>query len=249
MKDDFFIGWDEARSRAATPSVLRRALPLFVLAALVCGAAATLRAPFAAAHFEFGVNRTFEGVIEHVPYPTLVVERPGTQSEAAPRSRWLLTVFGKRGAESLTLPLDGRRVRCTGSLVHRDGVTMLELVPESLEDLGPATRSLAGDPREVTLVGEVVDSKCFLGVMKPGNLKTHRACATRCISGGVPPVLAVIDAEGFARYVLLVGADGRAVNREVLEFVAERVEVRGRLVRLDSLEVLYAEPAAYVRRP
>jgi len=38
-----------------------------------------------------------------------------------------------------------------------------------------------------TLVGEIVDSKCFLGVMNPGQLTTHRACAIRCISGGVRP--------------------------------------------------------------
>ena len=28
---------------------------------------------------------------------------------------------------------------------------------------------------------------CFLGVMKPGRSKPHRACAVRCISGGIPP--------------------------------------------------------------
>jgi len=39
-------------------------------------------------------------------------------------------------------------------------------------------------------VGEIVDSKC-LGVMTPGQLTTHRACAIRCISGGIPPVLHV----------------------------------------------------------
>jgi hypothetical protein len=42
-----------------------------------------------------------------------------------------------------------------------------------------------------TLIGEIVDSKCYLGVMNPGALIPHRACAIRCISGGIPPVLLV----------------------------------------------------------
>ena len=40
-----------------------------------------------------------------------------------------------------------------------------------------------------TLRGEIVDSKCYLGAMKPGDQKTHKACATLCIRGGIPPVL------------------------------------------------------------
>jgi hypothetical protein len=92
-----------------------------------------------------------------------------------------------------------------------------------------------------------VDSKCYLGVMKPGHLKPHRACAARCISGGVPPVLLVRDLEGSASYLLLADADGRAVNSRVQDLVAEPVRIRGEVRRFDDLLVLFADPDTYER--
>ena len=73
---------------------------------------------------------------------------------------------------------------------------------------------------ERTLVGEIVDSKCYLGVMNPGSLTPHRACAIRCISGGIPPVLLVHQTNGTALYFLLTSRHGRPVNKEVLDIVA-----------------------------
>ena len=46
-------------------------------------------------------------------------------------------------------------------------------------------------------------------------------------------------------YLLLVGADGSPVNREVLEFVAEPVEISGAVVRAGDQLILYADPATY----
>lgn len=40
----------------------------------------------------------------------------------------------------------------------------------------------------VTLDGELVDSKCYLGTMKPGDGKTHKSCAILCLRGGIPPL-------------------------------------------------------------
>jgi len=96
-----------------------------------------------------------------------------------------------------------------------------------------------------TLVGEIVDSKCFLGVMNPGRLAPHRACAIRCISGGVPPVLLVRQKDGPAIYLLLVSADGRPVNRQVLDLVAEPLEITGEVERQGELLILRADPATY----
>ena len=103
------------------------------------------------------------------------------------------------------------------------------------------------DLGEQTFLGEIVDSKCFLGVMKPGHLKPHRSCAVRCISGGVPPVLLVRDADGNATYLLLVGSNGEALNHQVLDLIAEPVEVTGRLWRYDNWLVLRADLEA-IRR-
>jgi hypothetical protein len=100
---------------------------------------------------------------------------------------------------------------------------------------------------EQTFVGEIVDSKCFLGVMNPGQLKPHRACAVRCISGGVPPVLLLRQADGSARYLLLMSREGRPVNQDVLDLVAEPVRVTGELVRDGELLTLRSDPSTFER--
>ena len=98
-----------------------------------------------------------------------------------------------------------------------------------------------------TLIGEIVDSKCYLGVMNPGQLITHRACAIRCISGGIPPVLLVRQTNGPALYFLLVSSDGRPVNKQVLSMVTEPIEVTGNVERQGELLILRADPATYRR--
>ncbi|MDE0594963.1 MAG: hypothetical protein OSB65_06930 [Roseibacillus sp.] len=49
---------------------------------------------------------------------------------------------------------------------------------------------------ETTLKGEIMNAKCYLGGMNPGNLKAHRACAIHCIQGGIPLVLLLRDRAG-----------------------------------------------------
>src|SRR5437016_9462632 len=92
----------------------------------------------------------------------------------------------------------------------------------------------------LTLVGEIVDSKCFLGVMNPGQLAPHRACAIRCISGGVPPVLLVRQKDGPPIYLLLVSAGGKPVNQQVLNVVAEPLEITGEVEQRGELLIMRA---------
>jgi hypothetical protein len=47
--------------------------------------------------------------------------------------------------------------------------------------------------------------------------------------------------------MLLVGADGRQLNREVLSFVAEPIEVSGELIRSGANLILKAEPSRFRR--
>ena len=92
------------------------------------------------------------------------------------------------------------------------------------------------------LRGEIVDSKCYFGVMKPGQGKAHRDCAVRCISGGAPPAFVVRAAgpEGGERtlILLLVGSDGSSIGSRILDLVAEPVEIEGEVSRLGDQLVL-----------
>ena len=245
QNDEFYVGYlPEAPARTAR--FVRGVVAIVVFTVLAVGAAlVTWQSAFSKAVFEFGVERDFQGVIELEPYPLLVVDRP----EDASTSRYLLTVFGKFGAGPAVEEFAGRRVRLRGALIYRDDRTMIELVEGSIEALegAPVDFPDAVDLGEQTLIGEIVDSKCFLGVMKPGNLKPHRACATRCISGGVPPVFLVRDEQGRATYYLLTDRAGGSVNDRVLDRVAERLEIRGRVQRRGDLWTLASDPSDYRR--
>jgi len=246
-RDDFYIGYLPKTSVALAAWVRTRALLLLGLFALLALALVTSMGGFSKAQFEFGVERSFQGVLVARPYPVLLVDRPA--AEAASPSVYSLVAFGKFGADEAVRDLDGCTVELRGSLIYRDNQTMIELVEDSLRKLSepsPDVRPVL-DLGLQKLRGEIVDSKCFLGVMKPGNLKPHRACATRCISGGIPPVLLVRDEQELASYYLLVAADGSAVNGEVLDFVAEPIEVEGRLETRGEQSFLYADPSTYRR--
>jgi hypothetical protein len=248
-RDDFYVGY------LGMPPALGRWVRARVLAcvALVLGAAALLtlaQAPPDEATYEFGVRTELTGWVLLEPVPQLLVQRPGDTRTAAPVSRLLLTVFGKRGARDAVAPFADRRVTLAGQLIYRGDRTMLEVDPTSIRVLeGAPPPPLDGpvDLGERTLLGEIVDSKCYFGVMKPGHAKPHRACAVRCISGGVPPVLMVRDERGAATYLLLVDEAGGAVNRRVLHLVAEPVSITGRVERLGDLLVLRADPRSYRR--
>jgi hypothetical protein len=249
--EEFYVGY-APRSPAGVARHTRRAVALIgACALLVAFLLAAHHRRLAAAAFEWGEARGFEGIIEEHPYPALFVERPGRTADSRRYSRYHLVHVGKRGAAADVRGLEGHRVGLEGRLVYRDGETMIEIAPGTLIDRGFEPRSVQSLHARLpaTLVGEIVDSKCFLGVMSPGELKPHRSCAARCISGGVPPVLCVRGPDGRARYVLLVGAGGEPVNQAVLSFVAEPVEIRGELETAGETQVLFADPSTYRRLP
>ena len=84
-----------------------------------------------------------------------------------------------------------------------------------------------------TLVGEIVDTKCYLGAMKPGRGKPHRDCASLCIRGGIPAALLVRMKSGERQLVHLMHSSGRPVGPEALDWAGQPVEVTG-LLRHDD---------------
>jgi hypothetical protein len=243
--DEFYVGY----LPSAPPLLARRlrAAVLAIFAWVVCVGLVLVLAQrrLDGRLFEFGQPREFRGQIELDPEPTLAVTRPGP---GAGVSRYLLVGPGKHGARELVAELDGQEVRLRAQLISRGPETALEVEPGSVERLGPGGRAPARTvlgPR--TLRGEIVDSKCHFGVMNPGEGKTHKDCAIRCISGGAPALLRSRDASGETRYFFLTAPDGRSLGREVLDFVAEPVEITGSVERHDSVYVLRADPRA-IRR-
>ncbi len=245
QSDDFYVGYLPAapaklarRTRIIVIAILASALALAALLVLA-------QSGFGHGVFEYGTERDFKGTIEAAPYPVLAVDRPGDG-----RSRYLLSSVGKHGALPLVKDFVGAVVRLRGTLVYREGLTMIEVVDGSVKPIdatGGHADTIERDLGPITLIGEIVDSKCYLGVMKPGNTKAHRDCAARCISGGIPPVLLVRDGAGNASYYLLVGESGESLNHAVLDLIAEPIEVHGQLRRLGDLLSVRADPAQFRR--
>lgn len=250
-REEFYVGW-----RGAPPGLARwwrrRVAALLPVAALLGAGLALAHRPVPRASFEYGTTRAFQGVVELEPCPLLRVRRPGLADGAEGESRYLLVDPGKHGAAATLAPFAGREVRLEGTLAHRGGRTLVELVPGSVREVPGATPRAPAAPErlgEVRLAGEIVDSKCWLGVMRPGELAPHRPCAVRCLSGGIPAALCVRERSGRAAYVLLVDGEGRGVGERVLDLVAEPVEIRGALERWGDLLVLRSDPSTYVRIP
>jgi hypothetical protein len=245
MPEELYIGYRRTAPSGTARFVRRLLLALGALAVGLSAGLATSQQPFDPGSFEYGVERSFVGLLIEMPYPLLAVE-----DGSSPPRLHLLVAPGKHGAAALVVGLDGRRVRLAGSLVERSGNAMIEVVPDSIvaetAAAGPApARHLLG---RLAVRGEIVDGKCFLGVMKPGRDKPHRDCAARCLAGGVPPLLWVPG--GKAGYIfLLVDERGRALGAETGDWVGEPVAIDGRVERLGDLLVLAADPGTWRRRP
>jgi hypothetical protein len=247
--DEFYVGYLPHAPRGLARTTARRTtllLGLFAAAAALLARAHALRP---AARFEYGKAVELTGTLATRPYPRLAVPRPGAAPDGEAWSSYALVAPWKHGADALVATHDGEHVRLRATLAQRDGVVVAELEPGSLAraDGAPAQPPAPLALGRRTFRGEIVDSKCFFGVMSPGELKPHRGCAVRCISGGIPPVLCVRDADGRATYLWLVSAAGEPVNAAVLALVAEPVEITGELERHADFLVLRADPGTYRR--
>jgi len=224
---EFYIGWQsKSPTRIAKHSlgivrVLSFALPVLFF---LFGA---FQNPVDAGGFEFGVERSFEGTLREDPLALLQVDGKSSQRGM----NFLLVGAGKSGPPEYIREKSGLRVRFLGSLIHRNGVAMIEMnKPASFEVVGPGDSVTPpvlalGDG---TFVGELVDTKCFFGVMRPATGKVHRACAIRCLSGGAPPGLLVRDDQGNAMVLLLAGTKGKPLDIDI-ELAARVLEIRGEL--------------------
>jgi len=253
--DEFYIGW-EAKAAPRIGSTVRRAVVVLLALAVVLGVSlAVAQRMIGVSVFEWGKVKEFSGVLKSQPYPHLLVPRPGIATGQTAFSSYYLVKPFKFGLNPETASrFDGKAVRLRGTLIYRGNQTMIEVISESIkavenpsEDLAKAASIQQVDLGRQTIAGEIVDSKCYLGVMNPGQLTTHRACAIRCISGGCPPVLLVRQTNGPALYLLLVSSDGHPVNKQVLGMVAEPLEITGEVARQGELLIMRADPSTYRR--
>lgn len=251
-RDEFFIGY-------APPLPAR--LSTFVTRVVTAGAAgvALAAAAIAAGHvrleggvFEFGTVRPATGTIVMRPYPALIEDADAAGRPGPGRPWQLLVAEGKHGADALVRGLDGARVSLEGTRIERSGLRMLEVRAGSVVRTGnTATAARAVDPaidgHPITLRGEIVDSKCHLGVMTPGDGRTHAACASLCLRGGIPPALLVRDPAGRSTLYLLEDAAGASLSTAAPDAAGEPLDVRGVVGQRGPWRILRTDPASWTR--
>jgi len=237
-ESDFYIGYLPQVASGLRQFLRHVIIAIGLVTVVLAVVFAVAQMPFARSYFEFGTLRDFEGTLTAEPYPALLVTRPGEAGSNAGTSEYLLVAPGKHGADDLIKKFVGKEVRLRGRLIYRDENTILEIERGSIRPLKADGRENipVQDLGSLTLSGEIVDSKCYLGVMNPGNGKVHRDCASRCLSGGIPPLF-IEFASG--KTFLLVGADTSALSyKDISEFVAEPLTVTGRHILRGDKDLL-----------
>ncbi len=197
--------------------------------------------------YEFGAPTIQRGRLRTAPYPMLTVQ----DTISGGTTHFHLVSPGKYGAQAQVAGRDGQIVRLQGALIARRNQMMLELVLGTIVPTEGSGRRMNPPPVEdlgrQTLVGEIVDGKCFLGAMNPGAMQTHRGCAIRCLMGGILPMFTVRGPAGAERELILVDPAGGPASQDILMLAGLPIRLTGRLQREGDLFFFRADPMTYER--
>lgn len=192
--------------------------------------------------WDTGTERQWVGKVQMTPYPMLISKDDTDATQA-----YLVVGVGKFGVHDRLKEFDGQMVQLTGWKLQRDGRSMIELGMDSgaISQMNAADGTSDADllvPSEVAQtpfesMGEIVDGKCYLGAMKPGNGFGHRACAVLCIQGGLPPMF-VYELDGQRTFAMLKVDGSTSLSNEVLGLVAQKVRLNGTSTSIAGLQMI-----------
>lgn len=245
-KEEFYIGWqDEASS--SYKSARKKFFLWLILVLMICsGGYLFVEKKFISSYFDYGNLTELGGTVVEYPVFGLKTVVDGDQVTVP------LIGFGKFDADPVMAELKSRinqqgfsnfNIVLRGTLIQYNGKSWMELTEglKSIASINKAEKSVRQDITTLanqSLTGEIVDPKCFFGVMNPAYGKIHKSCAIRCISGGMPPVLAIKENGRYTDYYFLLDENGDEVNNNVLPHVGELVNVNGMVEYVDDWKVM-----------
>jgi methionine sulfoxide reductase heme-binding subunit len=254
----FFIGWSNMNPAPIMKFVRRSALGLGALALLVAVGFTTKLSHVAKSSFDYDNLKEVRGQLVSSPFPA-IRSITGKDKEGKPVIRtYPLVNDAKFGADGIVDSVkkvyntDSYTAIIKGAVIVRSNVAAMELsegirsvkVMDKDNGLPDAELKKVAD---TSILGEIIDPKCYLGAMNPGEGKPHRACAILCISGGIMPMLTFKDNHGQMQYAILLGTHGEKINSSVIKHVAEPVKISGTLFRYDNWYVFYTDPAKQIQ--
>jgi hypothetical protein len=89
---------------------------------------------------------------------------------------------------------------------------------------------------EVTIAGEIISPVCYLDHNGKGS--EHRACAESSVASGLPLALLEDDTEFL---YLVVTPDHKPATEEMRPYIAQRVQVQGKLMEGNGLTIIEVE--------
>jgi len=247
MSEDFYVGWS-----GEAPDCHKRKGKQFFLGSLflmlLVGVIYVLnQKPYKSSKYEYGIIQELSGYLVKDPVWGLRVEEDGIIKTIP------LVGYGKMGPEGTLSKMmethqltEGTMVTLRGMLTHFQGKYLMELteMENSLVAAGDEImleREITMKGRK-TLEGEVVDPKCFFGVMNPSSKAIHRSCAIRCISGGIPPLLAIRENGEFVDYYFLYGSEMKSIAQQILPYVGIPVSIFGTIATYDDWKSMVVDP-------
>jgi hypothetical protein len=249
--DEFYIGWQAKAPAAFAAFVKKYVLLVLPVVIVVAALLAVCQKKFGAGNFEFGTLTQVTGVYSSKPLPCLNVAAGRDIFGHTTYITVPLIGYGKFGAEGVMAeieaaqktPLNNKLVTLKGTLLYNNGKVLLQADGNDNSLVNITTSALPAMATHnlgaVTAKGEIIDPKCFFGVMKPGEGKPHKDCAIRCILGGMPPMLRVMDNKGDFTCYIIAGPNGEKINSILKDHIASPVEMQGRAVQYNDWVVLY----------
>ncbi len=239
--EDFFVGYLNT-PKADKRFFLKAGLGLVLATgASAAGLAAVQNRP-GKGTWNQGAVREWTGIVTADPYAMLRT----ADLDGSPQTV-LLSCLGKCGVAAQIGALEGKPVKIHGSLIQRGEHAMIA-VAETTDWIEPLSTNIETtqlqfpEPEfltDVSLSGEILDTKCWFGAMRPSSGKVHKACAALCIRGGLPPAFFVKDKQGNHALMIMTVNEGSFSDNE-LAYVADpvsvsgKVYVRGNILQLDT---------------
>ena len=260
--NEFYIGWMPKAPNGFSGFIKKYLFGLIILIISLGSILALCQKKFATGTFEFGKMTEVKGIYFSQPVPAIKVINGKDIWGNLSYITFPLVGYGKHGAEGIIadiekerrISLNNKELIFKGTLLYNDGKTIFQIDKndDPVISIGqPASQEFLPQTKELgvqKIKGEIIDPKCYFGVMKPGEGKVHRDCAIRCILGGIPPVFHVQNGKGENNYYLIVGPHGEKMNEAVRDYVAEPAEIEARLVQYDDWIVMYVTGKDPIRR-
>ena len=250
-KEEFYIGYVDkvdTRTKKSSKQFVVSVLSVVVATALLFG---FFQKPAVNSSFDFGNPTKVSGIYHESPYPMLRVPLAAGEYKDI-----VLLGVGKFGPNPYLKEIrekegDIRNKALTieGQLIYYNGKTLLEIDDGQKVSLGnlPEAEIVTEQLGVVEVEGEIVDPKCYFGVMKPGYGKIHRSCAALCILGGIPPVLVASNKDGMANYFLLTDLKGNPIHKDIIPYIGQPSLVQGAVQRTGDWHTMRIDVAQIKR--